>query len=166
MPPNPPSGVAPSVRLSRLRRDDYFFLATPLVNTHVHKTMQHSSSYCINLSEYGAHICDIVLFALATLVYIRYSDAIRLQMRLNLTLIVLPGIWNDIDWLYCMSRYVLYIYTGFIFTRVSNYFSLIMNSEITSLTYSHTERLHIFSSILIIVTSNSRNASKFILFSM
>jgi hypothetical protein len=94
------------------------------------------------------------------------SDAIRLQMRLNLTLIVLPGIWNDIDWLYCISRYVLYIYTGFIFTRVSNYFSLIMNSEITSLTYSYTERLHIFSSILIIVTSNSRNASKFILFSM
>ena len=30
MPQNPPSGVAPSVRLSRLRGDDYFFLATPL----------------------------------------------------------------------------------------------------------------------------------------
>ena len=45
---------------------------------------------------------------------------------------------------------------------------IIMNNEITSLTYSHTERLHIFSSILIIVHTNinSRNASKFILFSM
>jgi hypothetical protein len=39
-------------------------------HTCTHKTFQHTSSYCMNLSKYGAHICNIVLFAMATHVYI------------------------------------------------------------------------------------------------
>jgi hypothetical protein len=99
------------------------------VNTHVHKTIQHSSSYCINLSEYGAHICDIVLFALETLVYIRCCSASNATEYK--TLIVLPGIW----------RYVLYIYTEFIrfiFTRWFHIFSESRKSHF--LTQFHTYR--------------------------
>jgi hypothetical protein len=109
------------------------------VNTaHVHKTIQHSSSYCINLSENGAHICEIVLFALAILVYIRcYSSSNVTEYK---TLIVLPGIWNDIDWLFCMSRYVLYIYTEFIrfiFTRCFHIFSESRKSHFLTQLYTY-----------------------------
>ena len=93
------------------------------------------------------------------------SDAIRLQMRLNKHWYVA---WN-MKWYWLIVLYIkvrtvhlywIYFHTSF------KLFQPLMNSEITSLIYSHTERLYIFSSILIIVTSNSRNASKFILFSM
>jgi hypothetical protein len=88
---------------------------------YMQKTFQHTSSYCINLLENDAHIWNIVLFAVATLVY-----HMPFGFKRDLINTDIVGIWNDLDWWYCISRYVLHVYnyTEFIFARVLNYFRL------------------------------------------
>jgi hypothetical protein len=109
------------------------------VNKHVHKTIQHSSSYCINLLEYGAHICDLVLFALATVVYIRCCSASNATEYKTL---IYSVAWN-MKWYRLIVQYI---------KVCTVYFYLIYFHTSFKLFQPYNEQLD-----QIIVTSNSRN---------